>query len=114
MLPLRIFKVISNNGQNSEVISNPNIGSVFYNGDDAFICTTGHPYNLKGTSNPLRISYKGGGLSFEDALKDTFALTHLTWTKVDYCSRVPLTIKFGDIGLRDAAGEYDEDVLNMN
>ena len=108
MLPLRIFRMSSNSGYNDK-ISNPYIGTAFYNGNDAFISTTGQPYFLKGTSNPLLISYKGGGLSFQDALSDTFALTHLTWTKIDYCSRVPITIKFGDIGLRDAAGEYDED-----
>ncbi len=109
MLPLRIFNVSPNDGSNSEYVSNPNIGTTFLNDNDAFMTTTGKPYHLNGTSNPLLVSYKGGGLSFQDALSDTFALTHLTWTKIDYCSRIPITIRFGDIGLRDVAGEYDED-----
>lgn len=109
MLPLRLFRIEHNNGRNSDYITNPFIGTIFRNGSDAFIATTGRPYAMKGTSNPLCLSYKGGALSFDKALNDTFALTHLTWTKVDYCSRVPLTIRFGDIGLRDVAGEYDED-----
>ena len=77
----------------------------------AFLCTTGRPYRFKGTAKPLQISKIKGNLQFREILEDVFALSNLTWTRPDYCLRVPISLKMTDIRLREVAGEYDKDEL---
>lgn len=107
--PVRLFEVVEKNSSQKEMVRNPFNGRCVIFGNDAYIVTTGYPFRHEGTSNPLHVIWHGGNMSFEDALQDTFALTHLTWTKIDDCSRVPLTTKIGDIRLRESSGEFDSD-----
>ena len=51
--------------------------------------------------------------SIEKVLQDVFYLACLTWTKIDDCLRLPISIKMGDIRLREIAGEYDSDALRF-
>jgi hypothetical protein len=113
-VPLRLFKVTSLPGAQKEWVDNPTIGTHTYDvlGDEAFICTTGPPYEHKGTTKPLHV-VKDGPLSIESVLEDVFYLSNLTFTKIDDCSRQPLSIKITDIRLREFAGEYDLDALRF-
>jgi len=111
--PIRMFDIVHNRSVQKEIVRNPFNGTYCVFDNDAYIVTTGYPFRHGGTSNPLHIIWKGGNMPFEAALQDTFSLTHLTWTKIDDCSRVPLTIKFGDIRLRETSGEFDNDAYEM-
>jgi hypothetical protein len=113
-VPFRIFKVISLPGAQKEWVDNPTIGTHTYDvfGDEAFICTTGPPYEHKGTTKPLHI-VKDGPLPIESVLEDVFYLSNLTFTKIDDCSRQPLSIKVTDIRLREFAGQYELDALRF-
>ena len=113
-IPLRLFKVKPLPDAQKEWVENPIIGTYVQDifKDDAFICTTGPPYEHKGTTVPLHI-IKDGPLSIGSILQDVFYLSNLTWTKIDDCSRHPLSIKMTDIRLREFAGEYDADSLKF-
>jgi hypothetical protein len=96
------------------VITNPIVGTYEILGNDAFLATTGEPYRFVGTSNPLHITKVSGGMRFEDIIEDIFYLSNLTWTRIDFCSRLPISIKMTDIRLRKIAGEYDKDALRFD
>lgn len=111
-IPLRIFKQRFNEETSKTYTYNPDIGTYLIMDDySAFICNTGYPYKHPGTTNPLHIFKKGGPLSIKDLLQDVFLLANLTWTKIDDCSRYPITIRMTDIILRETAGEFDENKL---
>ena len=113
-IPLRLFEVTIPPGKQKEMTYNPTIGMyVPISGDDAFICTTGYPYKHKGTTKPLHVVRIDGEMPLEHILEDVFSLSNLTWTKIDDCSRLPLSIKMNDIRLREIAGEYDRDALRF-
>ncbi len=113
-IPLRLFKVKPLPDAQKEWVENPMIGTYVQDifKDDAFICTTGPPYEHKGTTVPLHI-IKDGPLSINSILQDVFYLSNLTWTKIDDCSRHPLSVKMTDIRLREFAGEYDAGSLKF-
>lgn len=110
-VPYRQFYIKNNEYHHIESIYNPRIGSYFLLSDEeGYLCNTGFPYYHKGTTNPLHI-LKNGPMDMKSVMKDVFYTANLTWTKIDYCSRQPITIKLNDIRLREIAGEYDEDAL---
>ena len=113
MTPMRFFKTTTTHGSQYETISNPQIGTYKIFDGYAFICTTGYPYRYSGTAAPLQITKIEGNMEWKDILEDIFNLSNLTWTKVDYCSKIPITIKMADITLREVAGAYDQDALNQ-
>ncbi len=112
--PIRLFRVKYNPTQNREFISNPIIGTYLRNGNEAYLMTTGFPYQHDGTSLPLHLTYYEGTLSFEEALQDIFSLTNLTWTKINDCSREPLPIRYCDSQLRSIAGDFDNDEIEFH
>lgn len=110
--PLRLFRLVTQYGKHGEQTYNPFVGTYMkLSESEAFSCNTGEPYRRWGTTNPLHIMKCGGPLPIEDILHDAFLLSNLTWTKIDDCSRVPMSIKMNDIRLRETAGDYDEDAL---
>lgn len=112
-VPFRLFEVTTYPAKQREWIENPTIGTyALISENDAFLCNTGPPYKHGGTTNPLHI-VKDGPLPMESVLEDVFYLANLTWTKIDDCSRQPLSIKMNDIRLREFAGEYDRDALRF-
>ena len=114
-MPLRIFKIKAMPAAQKEWVENPTVGTYVrdvFGADEAFICTTGQPYGHRGTTIPLHV-IKDGPTPIEDVLEDIFFLSNLTWTKIDDCSRLPLSIKMTDIRLREFAGEYDADALRF-
>jgi hypothetical protein len=106
---VRIFDVSRDFTTQRDFIKNPVVGTFVRIEDQAFLMNTGIPYFHKGTSKPLQLIWHGGSMGFEEAIHDTFKLSNLTWTKVDDCSRYPLTIKMVDTYLREVAGDYSED-----
>ncbi len=91
---------------------NPPIGAFFImNEQDAYLCSTGQEYRHPGTTKPLHVRYLGGSMSFVNVLEDVYSLTNLAWTRPEDCTREPITIKLGDIRLREHAGKYDPDAL---
>jgi hypothetical protein len=112
-IPVRFFNTIIPQGSMQERIENPRLGTYKIFGDNAFLCTTGRPYRYNGTTQPLQIVQVEGTMEFRLILDDLFALSNLTWTKPDYCSRLPISIKLTDIRLREVAGEYDENSLRF-
>lgn len=116
-IPLRLFQTKTRTDSQSKQIQNPKVGTYLsdkLHGEKGFICNTGYPYDIPGTAKPLYVVKKAGTMPMEDILQDVFYLSNLTWTKVDSCSRLPMTIKMIDIRLRRMAGEYDEDELRFN
>jgi hypothetical protein len=112
-VPLRFFEKVIPEGTMQERIENPKIGTYKIFGNTAFLCTTGRPYKYHGTTKPIQITKVEGNMDFKLILEDVFAAANLTWTKPDYCSRLPITIKMTDIRLREWAGEYNEDKLKF-
>jgi hypothetical protein len=112
-IPLRFFDTLTPQGSMRERTENPLIGTYHIFDNTAFLCTTGRPFKYKGTTEPLQITKLDGALDLRLILEDVFALSNLTWTKPDYCSKVPISIKMTDIRLREVAGEYEEDKLKF-
>lgn len=113
-IPVRFFDTISEKGTMRTITVNPKIGTYMIFQDNAFLCTTGRPFWFNGTTQPLQIVKIEGKLDFRLILQDVFALSNLTWTKIDYCSKLPISIKLLDIRLREFAGEYSEDGMKFN
>lgn len=112
--PLRLFRKFVLDGSNQEIAGNPKMGTYFLLSDNEFfICNTGYPYKYDGTTNPLHVIKREGNLSINKIIEDLFNLSNLTWTKIDYCSRFPITTKLNDIRLKEIAGDYDEDSLEF-
>ena len=111
--PVRFFSIQKDNSSQEQKISNPTIGTYLIVDHEAYLSTTGYPYRLRGTSRPIHMIKKSGNMSLEKLVKDVFALTNLTWTKIDGCLRSPMTIKLVDSVLREEAGKYEEDKLNF-
>ena len=113
-VPFRLFEVEPMSGAQMEMVYNPVIGTYMLVSErEAFVCTTGPPYEHGGTTKPLHIVKVDGLLDMRKISEDVFYLANLTWTKIDDCSRLPLTIKMNDIRLREFAGEYNRDALRF-
>jgi len=109
--PIRLFDVTRRSGR-KDYVKNPEVGSYWILSDsDGYLCSTGRAFQRRGTANPLHVKYLKGTMPFEHILDDLYALTCLTWTRPEDCTRYPLTMKLADIRLREHAGGYDEDAL---
>lgn len=110
----RCFKIVSPHGLQEEKIYNPFVGTYIpITEKEHFICNTGYPFKHRGTSKPLHVIKVAGDMPIIKIIEDIFYLSNLTWTKLDDCSRYPLTLKMTDIRLREYAGEYDKDALEF-
>lgn len=95
--------------RNNEIF-NPRIGSRFViDSRQGIVCNTGWPFRFPGTVSPLHVSIAFGELEIEKALEDVFALSQLAWSAPDKSSRLPATIKLGDMFLQPIASEFDEE-----
>ncbi len=109
---VRLFNVHTPAG-GPERTNNPPIGAYFMlSNTDAYLCSTGEEYRHPGTTRPLHVRYIEGTMPFEHVLEDVYVLTNLTWTRPEDCAREPITIKLGDIRLREHAGRFDPDALD--
>ncbi|MCF7859930.1 MAG: hypothetical protein K9N07_11515 [Candidatus Cloacimonetes bacterium] len=107
--PIRIVEIVSNPYEQKEFVRNPVVGTYTIFNNEAFLITTGFPYRHNGTCVPLHIICNEISGGMKECIEDVFSLCNLTWTKIDDCSRVPLTIKFGDIKLKENAEIFDHD-----
>lgn len=111
-VPMRLFDVTLKQGQKPRAV-NPELGLYHVvNSQDAYLCATGRPLLTgPGTARPLHVRHITGPLGITDCLEDVYALTCLTWTRPEGCTRYPITTKLNDRVLFDAATEYDEDAM---
>jgi hypothetical protein len=112
-IPFRLFDVKAVPHKQKGYVRNPVVGTYVCDGNDAFLCNTGYPYSHKGTVRPLHVTIIEGPMVMDDIIADVFSLANLTWTKIDDCSREPLSVKMTDLRLREAAGEYDKDAYEF-
>lgn len=102
-IPLRAAVRDDNN-----MLANPICGTVvpIRTDKDAYIFNTGFPYQVGGSSNPIRVSLSSGSIDFNKAVDDVFAMTQLNFTAPDRASSLPLPLKLIDLLIRDVAHEY--------
>lgn len=112
--PLRLFNVKPSNRDDGLYVENPIVGSwVQVTQEEGYVCTTGKPFKIPGTSNPLHIKRVVGNMPIEKCLADVFSLSCLTWTRPEGAARLPISIKLCDRSLFDEAAEYDEDAIEF-
>ncbi len=112
--PLRLFNVKPRRQGQGVYVENPTVGSWIQTAqDEGYVCTTGRPFRIPGTSSPLHIRRAYGDMSVEHCLSDVFSLSCLTWTRPEGATRLPISIKLCDRILFDEAAEYDEDAVEF-
>ena len=112
--PVRFFETVSVPGSQVDVVTNPRIGTYLPLFDNAYLATTGLPYGFPGTAKPIQLIKTRGKMPLEKISEDLFCLSNLTWTRVEDCSRVPISIKMTDIRLREVAGDYNRDAIQFD
>ena len=119
IVPFRIYESLRSydiflTEENNQQTLNPEIGSwVKINAREAFLCSTGREFNHDGTTNPLFIRIESGGMAIEDVLEDIYFLTALPYTRLEDCSRTPLTIKITDRRINNHGSDYDSEALEI-
>jgi hypothetical protein len=102
-------------------LENTRLGvSVVLAPDEGNLCTTGHPFRVRGTCTMLNVRVVRGTFPLAHALEDTFRLSQLSWAAPDKSMRLPITLKLCDDFLRsiasaadDHAAEFGEDGEDM-
>lgn len=111
--PLRLFHVEAPT-RGRVCVKNPMVGTWLQTAPhEGYVCTTGSPFQIPGTANPLHIKRVAGGMSVERCLSDVYSLTCLTWTRPESAMRLPISIKLCDRSLFDEAAEYDQDAIEF-
>jgi hypothetical protein len=97
-------------GERDGTYCNPKIGAWKALGENqGIVCTTGQPFQFRGTSDPLLIKVSAGALQLEHVLEDTFAMSILCWPKPDGFIRLSIDLKLCDDRLRAVACVADDD-----
>ena len=112
--PLRLFDVNPSSYNQGIDVENPLVGNwIQTDQDEGYVCTTGSPFRIPGTSNPLHIRRASGEMKIEHCLADVFSLSCLTWTRPEGATRLPISIKLCDRVLFDVAAEFDQDAIEF-
>lgn len=91
-------------------LQNPTMGSwKAFSETEGIVCTTGWPFNIPGTVEPLPCRIVRGSLDLAQVLEDTFRMAQLCWPTPLGCMRLPIDLKLCDEHLRAFAGRADED-----
>ncbi len=91
-------------------LQNPELGAwEKLSSSEGIVCTTGWPFNVPGTVEPLVVRVVRGSLNIEWLLEDTFGMSQLCWPVPTACMRLPIDLKLCDEHLRAFAGRADED-----
>jgi hypothetical protein len=110
--PMRMFYVRLGHDGRPPVAENPLVGTwIDVDEDEGFVCTTGRPFRIPGTANPLHVNRVHGTMPIAKCLEDVFALSCLTWGRPEGVTRLPISIKLCDRSLYDEAAEYDQDEI---
>jgi hypothetical protein len=108
--PMRMFHVRPAHDGRDAIVENPLVGSwIAIDGDEGFVCTTGRPFRIPGTANPLQVRRVHGSMPIQKCLEDVFALSCLTWGRPEGAMRLPISIKLCDRSLYDEAADYNQD-----
>lgn len=108
--PMRMFQVRPPRDGRNIVVENPLVGSwIGIGSEEGFVCTTGRPFRIPGTANPLHVKRVHGAMSIKNCLEDVFALSCLTWGRPEGVMRLPISIKLCDRSLYDDATDFNED-----
>jgi hypothetical protein len=100
------FRLMS---RDNDRVNNPVIGSwETLNEREGIVCTTGDPFPLRGTANPLYVIIPHGNPVIEKILHDIFALSQLCWATPGGCSKLPIDLKISDELLKPVASDADE------
>jgi hypothetical protein len=92
-------------------VTNPIVGSWCELGEyDGIVCTTGEPFGIRGTVDPLHVRIARGDLALPWILEDTFAMSQLCWPVPDRCMRLPIDLKLCDDFLSSVASDAREDL----
>lgn len=112
--PLRLFQVKRSKTGQGPNIENPIVGNWVQTApNEGYVCTTGRPFPILGTSKPLHIRRAAGEMPIEHCLADVFSLSCLTWTRPEGAMRLPISIKLCDRNLFDEAAEYNRDAIEF-
>jgi hypothetical protein len=91
-------------------LENPRLGSwEKLSESEGIVCTTGWPFNIPGTAEPLVVRVVRGKLDVQHVLEDTFGSSQLCWPTPAGCMRLPIDLKLCDEHLRAFAAQADED-----
>jgi hypothetical protein len=91
-------------------LQNPALGAwETFTESEGIVCTTGWPFNIPGTVEPLVVRVVRGNLNLARIFEDTFGLSQLCWPVPTACMRLPIDLKLCDEHLRAFAGRADED-----
>jgi hypothetical protein len=94
----------------SKGLQNPTVGAwEAWSETEGIVCTTGWPFNIPGTVEPLVVRVVHGNLKIEWVLEDTFGMSQLCWPVPTGCMRLPVDLKLCDEHLRAFSGRADED-----
>ena len=94
----------------SSDLENPTMGTwEVFSKSEGIVCTTGWPFNIPGTVEPLVVLLARGNLDLVKILEDTFGMAQLCWPTPTGCMRLPVDLKLCDEHLRAFAGRADED-----
>ncbi len=112
--PLRLFDVKPSRSGQGLYVENPMGGTWIQTAsDEGYVSTTGRPFQIPGTANPLHIRRASGAMPIEQCLSDVFLLSCLTWTRPEGAMRLPISIKLCDRSLFDEAAEYDQNAIDF-
>jgi hypothetical protein len=91
-------------------LENPTLGTwEMFSRTEGIVCTTGWPFSIPGTVEPLVVLVVRGKLDLVKILEDTFRLAQLCWPTPTGCMRLPVDLKLCDEHLRAFSGKADED-----
>ena len=91
-------------------LQNPAVGSwEKLSESEGLVCSTGWPFNIPGTVEPLVLRVARGDLDIVRVLKDTFDMSQLCWPTPRGCMRLSIDLKLCDEHLRAFAAWADED-----
>ena len=108
----RLFAV-REDGARSQ-IRNPVIGTwLRLSDDEALLSTTGRPFKLPGTAQPLLLRRMTGEEAIGSLAEDVFALTQLAWTAPDRCIRDPFILRYTDQMLRVVGADIDREEVSF-
>jgi Piwi domain len=113
--PLRLFFVKPPSNGRGLLVDNPIVGTwTRATDDEGYVCTTGKPFRIPGTANPLHVRRAFGSMPIEQCISDVFALSCLTWPRPEGAMRLPISIKLCDRSLFEEAAQYDEDAVQFS
>lgn len=111
---LRLFAVKPARDGRQSTVDNPVVGSWLNIGNgEGYICTTGSPFRIPGTANPLHVRRAFGSMPIGSCLEDVFALSCLTWSRPEGVMRLPISIKLCDRNLAEEAADFDADEIQF-